>query len=94
MFTSFSTALSALNATTTAIDVVSNNLANLSTTGYKETAVSFQDLVSQSIGGTQVGIGIGAALTTKEFTQGSLQATAGPLDGAIQGDGFFVVRDP
>ena len=94
MFTSFSTALSALNATTTAIDVVSNNLANLSTTGYKETAVSFQDLVSQSIGGTQVGIGIGAALTTKEFTQGSLQATSGPLDGAIQGDGFFVVRDP
>lgn len=98
MFTSFSTALSALNADSTAIDVVGNNLANLNTTGYKESVVSFQDLVSQSLGAglgeTQVGFGVASPLTTKQFSQGALQASTGDLDAAIQGDGFFMVRDP
>src|ERR1035441_4820166 len=97
MFTAFSTALTALNATSTAIDVVGNNLANLNTTGYKESVVSFQDLVTQSIGGnqgaTQVGFGVGVPLTTRQFTQGATPTSAGPLDGAIQGNGFFVVKD-
>jgi len=98
MFTSFSTALSALNATSTAIDVVGNNLANLNTTGYKESVVSFHDLVSQSLGAglgeTQVGFGTARPLTTRQFTQGALPASSGLLDAGIQGDGFFVVRDP
>lgn len=98
MFTSFSTALSALNAASTGIDVVGNNLANLNTTGYKESVVSFHDLVSQSLGSglgeTQVGFGVARPLTTRQFSQGALQASSGQLDVAIEGDGFFVVQDP
>lgn len=98
MFTSFSTALSGLNADSTAIDVVGNNLANLNTTGYKQSVVSFHDLVSQSLGAglgeTQVGFGVASPLTTRQFTQGALQASTGQLDAAIQGDGFFMVTDP
>src|SRR5207302_6067164 len=96
MLTSFSTALSALNADTTAIDVVGNNLANLNTPGFKASAVSFHDLVTQSIGAglgtTQVGFGVGTPITLRQFSQGALQSTGGPLDAAIQGDGFFVVQ--
>lgn len=97
MLTSFSTALSALNATTTAIDVVGNNLANLNTPGFKTSVVSFHDLVTQSLGAglgeTQVGFGVGSPITLRQFSQGGLQTTGGPLDAAIQGDGFFVVKD-
>ena len=96
MFTSFSTALSALSADSTAIDVVGNNLANLNTPGFKDNVVSFHDLVTESLGAglgeTQVGFGVGRPTTLREFKQGALQTTAGPLDAAIQGDGFFVVQ--
>ena len=51
MFASFSTALSALAAESTAISVVGNNLANLNTTGFKSSTVSFHDLVTESLGG-------------------------------------------
>ncbi len=96
MFTSFSTALSALKAQATAIDVVGNNLANLNTTGFKGSVVSFHDLVSQSLGSgeAQVGFGVGRPATLRHFTQGSIQVTSGPLDAAIQGDGFFLVQAP
>lgn len=94
---SFSTALSGLNANTTAIDVVGNNLANLNTDGFKASTVSFYDLVTESIGAglgsTQVGFGVGSPITLAQFTQGAIQSTGGPLDAAIQGDGFFVVTD-
>src|SRR5579863_8542724 len=97
MFTSFSTALSALNADSTAIDVVGNNLANLNTPGFKASDVCFQDLVTESLGAglgeTQVGFGTGTPLTVREFSQGAIQTTAGVLDAAIQGDGFFVVQN-
>lgn len=97
MFTSFSTALSALSADSTAIDVVGNNLANMNTPGFKTSEVAFQDLVTQSLGAglgdTQVGFGVGTPLTVRQFTQGAIQTTNGVLDGAIQGDGFFVVND-
>src|SRR6266536_5193304 len=97
MFTSFSTALSALNANATAIDVVGNNLANLNTPGFKSSVVYFRDLVTQSLGAglgeTQVGFGTGRPLTIRQFTQGAVQASSGVLDAAIQGDGFFMVRD-
>lgn len=98
MFTSFSTALSALGAHTTAVDVVGNNLANLNTPGYKSSAVVFSDLVTQSLGAglgeTQVGFGVARPVTIRQFSQGAIQASSGPLDVAIQGDGFLIVRDP
>jgi flagellar hook protein FlgE len=98
MFTSFSTALSALSATSTAIDVVGNNLANMNTDGFKASTVSFHDLVAQSLGAglgeTQVGFGVGAPVTLTQFTQGAIQTTNGPLDAAISGDGFFIVNAP
>jgi flagellar hook protein FlgE len=97
MITSFSTALSALSAHSTAIDIVGNNLANLNTPGFKMSVVSFADLVTQSLGAglgeTQVGFGVGRPKTIRQFSQGAIQTTSGPLDAAIQGDGFFVVRD-
>jgi flagellar hook protein FlgE len=96
MSTSFSTALSGLNANSTAIDVVGNNLANLNTPGFKSDTVTFQDLVTESIGAglgaTQVGFGVGTPITLRQFSQGALQSTGGPLDAAIQGDGFFIVQ--
>lgn len=97
MFTSFSTALSALDATSTAIDVVGNNLANMDTPGFKTSEVCFQDLVTESLGAglgtTQVGFGTGTPFTVREFSQGAIQSSSGVLDAAIQGEGFFVVQD-
>ena len=87
MFTSFSTALSALSATSTAIDVVGNNLANLNTPGFKTSTVSFHDLVTQSLGAglgeTQVGFGVGRPVTLRTFSQGAIQTTSAPLDAAV-----------
>jgi len=95
MFAAFSTALSALDANGIAVDVVGNNLANLNTPGYKESAAYFRDLVSASLGAgaTQLGFGVAAPLTIRQFTQGAIQASSGSLDAAIQGDGFFVVEN-
>jgi len=97
MFTSFSPALSALSAQSTGIDVVGNNLANLNTPGFKTSVVSFHDLVTQSLGAglgeTQVGFGVGRPVTLRQFSQGAIQTSSGPLDAAIQGDGFFVAKD-
>jgi flagellar hook protein FlgE len=97
MFPAFSIALSALKADSTAIDVTGNNLANLNTTGFKASSADFQDLMSQSIGvaasPAQVGMGVGQLLTSTNYTQGTLTTTNGPTDVAIQGNGFFVVKD-
>ncbi len=97
MFTSFSTALSALSAYSTAVDVVGNNLANMNTPGFKASVVSFADLVTQSLGAglgeTQVGFGVGRPTTLRQFSQGAIQSSSAALDVAVQGDGFLVVRD-
>jgi len=100
MFTSFSTALSALTAHSTAVDVVGNNLANLNTPGFKANVVAFHDLVTQSLGAggaglgdTQVGFGVARPSTMRQFTQGAIKASTSALDVAIQGDGFLVLRD-
>src|ERR1017187_7940226 len=92
---SFSIALSGLTADTDALDIVGNNLANLNTTGYKDTTASFYDLLAQTAGGgaIQIGGGVSATIGQSQFTQGSIQLTGGAFDGAIQGNGFFVVRD-
>jgi flagellar hook protein FlgE len=93
---SFSIALSGLTADSSALDVVGNNLANLNTTGYKDSTVSFYDLLQQSVAGgsTQIGGGVSAPQTERVFTQGSIQATGGNFDAAINGNGFFVVQNP
>jgi len=97
MFQAFHTALSALSAHAIAVDVVGNNLANLNTPGYKASTVCFRDLVAQWLGSasgeTQVGLGTARPLTTRLFSQGTIQSSTDPLDAAIQGDGFFVLKD-
>jgi len=97
MSAAFSIALSALQGNSTAIDVVGNNLANLNTTGYKDTNVDFETLMSQNLGvgqnSAQLGMGVGSVTTATAFTQGTITTTSGPMDAAIQGDGFFVVQN-
>jgi flagellar hook protein FlgE len=95
MFAAFSTALSALDANGIAVDVVGNNLANLNTPGFKQSAAYFRDLISESMGAgqTQLGFGVASPLTVLQFTQGAIQASSGPLDAAIQGGGFFIVNN-
>jgi flagellar hook protein FlgE len=92
---SFSIALSGLTADTAALDIVGNNLANLNTTGYKDSTAAFYDLLSQSAGGgaIQIGGGVSATFSQRQFTQGSIQLSGGAFDAAIQGNGFFIVRD-
>jgi flagellar hook protein FlgE len=91
----FSTALSGLSASSTAINVVGNDLANLNTTGYKANELAFSDLMSQTLGGSgsQIGMGVGQVSAYAKYTQGSLQNTGTSTDAALQGNGFFVVKD-
>jgi flagellar hook protein FlgE len=93
---SFSIALSGLTADSAALDIVSNNLANLNTTGYKSSNVSFYDLLQQSVGGgaIQIGGGVSAPQSSRNFSQGSIQLTGGAFDAAVQGNGFFIVKSP
>jgi len=96
MFSSFTTALSGLNANSTAIDIIGNNLANLDTTGFKADSVQFSDLMSQQLGASAssaVGLGVAPAQSVMQFQQGSIQQTGGALDAAISGNGLFVVQD-
>ena len=92
---SFSIALTGLNADKIALDVVGNNLANLNTTGFKESSVSFHDLVASlsASSSSQVGAVVSAPETQRQFLQGSIQLTGGAFDAAIQGSGFFIVHD-
>lgn len=96
MFNSFSSALSALRAHSTAIDTVGHNLANVNTTGFKAAGVAFKDVVAESMGNgkSETGMGVSRPVTVRNFSQGSIQATSGMLDAAIQGNGFFAVRNP
>jgi len=104
-----STAATGMMAMELNVQVISNNLANLSTTGYKRQRAEFQDLLYAHVSriGTQtssqgnilpVGIDIGSGVksvgTPRLMTQGSLTQTSSPLDLAIRGDGFFKVQLP
>ena len=91
---SFSAPLSGLLANTTALNIVGDNLANMNTQGFKGNTVLFEDAMGQATASLQVGDGVGSTLTERDFTQGTLQTTNGPLDAAIQGNGFFVVQSP
>ena len=97
MSSAIANALSGLEANSTAINVVSGNLANLNTTGYKDVQVSFEDLVNQSLSGftnSAAVSGATVAQATQNFSQGTLETTGGAYDAAIQGGGFFVVQQP
>jgi len=89
--------VSGLNANGTALSVIGNNIANLSTVGFKGSKATFADLISSSISGGSgsVQTGIGVALTSVQgnFSQGSLATSSNVLDLAIDGNGFFMVRD-
>jgi len=87
------------------VDVVANNLANVNTSGFKKSRVTFQDAYYQVLnpsanltegGASAVMLGMGAMVSSnsKSFTQGELKATESPLDFAIQGNGFFEVLMP
>ena len=95
----FSIPLSGLTAESTALSTIANNLSNQNTTGYKGKVVVFSDLFYQNLGTTgagnpiQVGAGTQVGATPSLFTQGSVSATGVPTDVAIQGAGFFAVRD-
>jgi flagellar basal-body rod protein FlgG len=87
---------------------ISNNLANVSTNGYKKSNAVFEDLMYQNLRqvgandteqstlptGLQVGLGTRAVATSRLFTQGNLQQSANPLDVAITGNGFFPIQMP
>jgi flagellar hook protein FlgE len=91
------TGVSGLAAYANAISVIGNNIANVNTTGFKESRGNFSDVLSQSsgTGGTlQIGRGVLVTSVSPVFTQGAFQSTSLPGDLAIDGDGFFIVKDP
>ncbi len=99
------TAATGMIAEQTNVDTISNNLANVNTTGYKAERTEFKSLLYQTIQtrttsangaqkpvGAQVGLGTRVAATTSMYTQGSLLASDSATDFAIEGNGFFAVR--
>jgi flagellar basal-body rod protein FlgG len=108
MIRSLWTAKTGMDAEQTSMDVISNNLANVSTTGFKSTRTIFADLMYQTIrqpgaqntqqnqvpSGLQVGLGTRPIATERIFTQGNPQMTGNAKDVAINGNGFFQVLMP
>jgi flagellar basal-body rod protein FlgG len=97
-----------MEAQQTQLDVISHNLANVSTTGYKRANAVFEDLIYQNLRqvgaqtteqsqlptGLHLGLGVRTVATTRNFVQGSLQQSNNNLDVAIKGNGFFEVTQP
>ncbi|NWG39374.1 MAG: flagellar basal-body rod protein FlgG [Hydrogenophilaceae bacterium] len=97
-----------LDAQQTQMDVISNNLANVSTSGFKRARAVFEDLLYQTLrqpgaqssqqtqlpSGLQIGTGVKPVATERVFTQGNLQQTGNAKDVAIQGVGFFQIQMP
>ncbi|MSP71129.1 MAG: flagellar basal-body rod protein FlgG [Myxococcales bacterium] len=108
MLRALHSAATGMEAQQTYIDVTSNNLANVNTTGYKKSRANFHDLMYQiqkapggatsqateAPTGIQIGLGVRTASTQKEFATGSLKTTGNFFDVAIQGDGFFQITTP
>ena len=109
MIPSLWTAKSGLEAQQTKLDVISNNLANVSTNGFKKTRPVFEDMLYQNIrqpgavsseqntnlpSGFQVGTGVRAVATERLHSQGGMQGTENSRDLAIDGEGFFQVQMP
>ena len=97
-----------MEAQQTQLDTISNNLANVSTNGYKRGHAVFEDLIYQNLRqagansseqtqlptGLQVGLGVRPVATARIFSQGNLQQTTNNLDVAIKGQGFFEIQMP
>jgi flagellar basal-body rod protein FlgG len=97
-----------LDAHQTSMDVITSNLANVSTTGFKRSRPVFEDLLYQTLrqpgaassqastvpSGLTLGTGVRVVATEHIFTQGTVQKTDNPLDLAIQGNGFFQIQMP
>lgn len=107
MMRSLWTAASGMTAQQTNVDIISNNLANINTTGYKRESAEFKSLLYQTIQensydnngepkpvGIQVGLGVRNSAITSQYTQGTLVETGNNFDLAIEGKGFFMVRMP
>lgn len=102
------TAATGMEAQTLQIDIISNNLANVNTTGYKRSRADFQDLLYQTMKapggsvaagqeaptGIQIGMGVRPVSVQKIYAPGDLQQTMNELDIAIEGEGFFQVTRP
>jgi flagellar basal-body rod protein FlgG, Gram-negative bacteria/flagellar basal-body rod protein FlgF len=105
MMRSLWTAASGMTSQQTNVDIISNNLANINTTGYKKEAAQFKSLLYQTIqnqsydnngnpkpSGIQVGLGVKNSAIASQFTEGTLQQTGNDFDFAIDGKGFFMVQ--
>jgi flagellar hook protein FlgE len=93
---SFDLALSGINAANTDLNVTSNNLANVNTTGFKESRAEFADLFAQTQEGvskTAVGNGVQVAAVSQQFGQGNITSTGNNLDLALSGSGFFITSN-
>ncbi|MCP4157056.1 MAG: flagellar hook-basal body complex protein, partial [bacterium] len=102
MNTAFYSALSGLSSYAGALNVVGNNLANINTSGFKTSEVSFEDLVTRTFNGVatngagnplQIGLGALTNSISGIFSQGSIKSTSDATNVAIEGNGFFVVGD-
>lgn len=101
---SLNSGVSGLRAFQTKMDVIGNNIANVETTGFKASRISFTEMLNQQVSsgggsasaptsGSQVGLGVRIAAIERDFSQGGLQATGRATDMAIEGDGFFMVAE-
>lgn len=94
---SFDIPISGLNADSTALNTIANNLSNMNTTGYKQQTTQFSNLFSETIGtagsgdAIQVGTGVKVAANTTDFSGGAISSTGISTDNAINGTGFFVL---
>jgi flagellar hook protein FlgE len=99
MLLSIDSGVSALDQFQQQLNVIGNNIANVNTVGFKSASVDFADTLSESLGSnaagsTQVGTGVSIAAINNQFTQGSISSTGVNTDLAINGNGFFTVKDP
>ena len=90
--------VSGLNTNSQAMSVIGNNLANTNTLGFKGARTVFSDLLSSNVSGSggtsQVGRGVGLSTVDNVFSQGTFESTNSDTDVAIEGEGFFVLRQP
>ncbi len=92
----FRTALSGLNAASAELGVIGNNVANASTTGFKESRAEFADIFATSnlgVTANAIGTGVRVSSVSQQFTQGNIGFTDNNLDLAISGQGFFIMND-
>lgn len=92
---SFYTALTGLNAATAQLEITSNNIANVGTSGFKRSRADFGDIFATSPlqkASSVIGQGVALKEVTQEFSQGNIQASNNALDLAISGDGFFMLK--